>query len=1418
MSRRSSDFQTIRSEGGLLPADLLRRVLDPSSKLAGMRAEDYGLPPGERLNDLITQSWNRLRKHWADFQVVSAALLEGEAATGLTNDKWNLPLLRELGFGLLPVTAGPEVGERTYPISRFSGPTPVHLIGCGLSLDKRAAGVRGAAVANPHGMVQEFLNRSEDHLWAIVSNGLRFRILRDNQALSRQSYLEFDLEAMFSGEVYSDFVLFWLLAHATRFAPREGARADSCWLEAWTKEAEELGTRALTELRAGVEQALQALGQGLVGHPKNTRLREALRSGELSLRDFHGRLLRVVYRLIFLFVAEDRTLDGQPLLHPRDESETGRLARERYAAHYGTARLRDLASRIKGSRHGDLWTQFQTLVGALSGDETHAAVRGALALPALGSLLWNPVSTALLNGPGLGDPPAELTNHDFLEAIRLLAFTRQGKVLRPVDYRNLGSEEFGGIYESFLALTPQLGADGATFTFAEFAGSERKTSGSYYTPDSLVQCLLDSALDPVVAERLKEAEMLAKAPWPAVEQEMRADPAKRAYVPAFLAKPAGNLADSKPEALATEWNSIPPATRRWQLSEAALLALKVCDPACGSGHFLVGAAHRLARHLARIRALGHGESEPSPLLYQSALRDVIGHCLYGVDINPMAVELCKVTLWLEAMEPGKALSFLDHHIQCGNSLLGATPRALDEGIPDAAFKPLAGDDRSFCANAKKVNRQERRLEGHGELLLREAPPSPLDSLPAAMLEVETMSDDTTAALQRKEQRYAKLVRSVSYGNARFLADAWCAAFVWKKCPLAAGGFDYAITNDVLRKIERNPHECAPWMRDEIQRLRDRYQFFHWHLAFPKVFPVPAEGQRTANGHAGWNGGFDALLGNPPWERVNVEARQFFATSHPELAEAITTKRRKLLAELEQREPEMFREFQDAQRQAASEISFFQNSGVYPHLNQARLNTYVLFTELTAMLCGSGGQCGIIVPSGVATDETSRHLFSFLVRSGRLVSLFDFENRQGLFVDVHRSYKFCLLTLRGSESSASAQFAFFLQETEDLGHADKVYSLSAQELELLSPISGLCPTFRTGRDREMVLRTYRGVHPFILQKESRSDWADSDFLIMFRSDDSSHLYKTIEDLEVPEPDFTSPPRLEVGGRTYLPVWESKLLHQFDHRFATFAAITGKERKKGNASEVPTQHKDNGWSVLPRYWVPADSVAEILALRNWRRRWLIGYRDITNATNERTAIASCLPEGGAAQPLNLFLPESAAHGILWLAAMNSMAVDYIARQRIGGVHLNITTCRQLPIIGPNSVSEEWRNFVRDRVIELTYTAWDLEPFALDCGWLGPPFVWDEGRRFQLRCELDVAFFYLYGLSREDADYILDTFPIVRRKDEAAHGTYRTKDTILALYDELAEAQRTGTQFVSPLDPPPADPACCHPDNRNRVSTDP
>ena len=1349
MARRANEFQTIRSEGGLLPPDLLHRVIDPTAKLPGNKPEDYGLPTGDRLNEAITQSWNRLRRHWREFQAVAANLAEGEAGTGLTNDRWNMPLLRELGFGLLPTTPGPEINGRTYAINRFFGPVPIHLLGCGLSLDRRAAGQRGAAAVNPHGLVQEFLNRSEGHLWAVVANGLRFRILRDNQALSRQSFLDFDLEAMFNGEVFSDFVLFWLMAHASRFAPRNENQVDSCWLEQWTREAAEQGTRALGDLRLGVEKALQVLGEGFTSHPKNTQLREALRDGIVSLINFHGQLLRVVYRLIFLFVAEDRTLEGLPLLHPRDTSEAARLARERYASHYSTGRLRDMAAKIKGSRHGDLWQQFQLLVGALSGNEDSSAARQQLALPALGSFLWDPAATGILN-------EAALTNHDFLETLRHLAFTRQGRMLRPVDYKHLGAEELGGVYESLLALTPQISADGRRFSFAEFAGNERKTSGSYYTPDTLVQCLLDSTLDPVVTEAIKG--------------------------------------------------------KNGEAAEKALLGLKVCDPAVGSGHFLVGAAHRLARHLSRVRALAQGESEPSPLLHQQALRDVIGRCLYGVDVNPMSAELCRVNLWLEALEPGKPLSFLDHHIRVGNSLLGTTPELIAAGLPDNAFKPIEGDDKKACAELKKRNKAG--LKGRSGLFAGQYAEAQTRLAQAAAV-LEELPDDRPEAIRAKELAFRRHEETEAYREKKHLADAWCAAFVIKKYflphpmdPGSPSSEPYGITQGQLNSLA-NGTPLPTGMAEEVEQLARQYQFFHWYLSFPEVFI---------------RGGFDCILGNPPWERTAFEAVPYFSSRVPEVANAETTAKREILIQnLPATEPLVWEVYQNDYRKVVGSDSYYSRSGRYIFSSSGRTNTFALFAELALNLTTNQGLIGLIIPSALATDVPYSAFWSDIVSNRSLFSMFDFENRGVFFPNVHRSYKFSIFTFSPAANPLTiSRFGFFLFNTSDV-NSEKIFTLLQTDVAAINPITKLLPVCRTQEDFLLLSALHKRC--CVLQDEA-SPW------VGLTSSATSNDWQFNADEEAPEQKFS-------------PMWEAKCIHQFNHRYATYKD-TSREAKLNGAPVSFNEFQQPLKSIVPRYYIPSQLWERHLENRQTYTSAACGYRDVARSTDERTAIAAIVPFSGFMQPLNGISHQSPDKLLRLASCINSFALDFAARQKTPGTHVNVTICRQFPIIGENRydllnfcIGSDPRRWIATRALELIYTAYDLELFSLDLGYSGPPFQWIENRRFMIRCELDAAYFHLYlpaekngewkqarktdgcphdesakdlarlkqsfPTPRHAVNYIMDTFPIVRRKDEAAcDGDYRTRRTILEIYDAMQEAIRTGQPYQTRLDPPPGPPS--------------
>jgi hypothetical protein len=1305
MRRRTTPYTAIRSEGALLPPELLERIAAGDRDLPGLRPVDYHLAPNERLTERISRSWSRLVGVWASFVPHLERMNPNDPGTGATRERWLGPLFEELGFGRLEPARGLEVDGKHYPISHLWRATPIHLVGAGVDLDRREKGVAGAARMSPHSLVQEYLNRSDGALWGIVANGRTLRLLRDNASLTRQAYVEFDLEAIFSGDLYPDFALLWLLCHQSRF---EGERPEECPLERWAEAARRQGARALDTLRDGVERAIRALGAGFLAHPENAALRERLRAGELSKQDYYRELLRLVYRLIFLFAAEDRDL-----LHPPGTPEE---PRERYARYYSTDRLRRLAGGRRGfTKHPDLYEGLKVVLQALGRDGGCPE----LGLPYMGSFLFSPQACPELDG-------ARLANRALLEAVRALAFTTEGKVLRPVDYRNMGSEELGSVYESLLELHPELDLEAAAFELGAAPGHERKTTGSYYTPTPLVSALLDSALDPVLDEA-----------------QGQADP------------------------------------------ERALLELKVLDPASGSGHFLVAAAHRIAKRLAAART---GEEEPPPEAHRQALREVVSRCLYGIDVNPMAVELCKVSLWLEAVDPGRPLSFLDHHIVCGNSLLGTTPRLLAEGIPEEAFTALEGDDKAVVTALRKRNRAERK----GQEVLAFGPS--LAELAKPLAEVvgalEELPGESAEDLHAKEQAWAKLQRAREVAHAKLVADAWCAAFVIRKTTDAP-----ALTTGVLRQLMADPEGGDPKLKQEIRSLAERYRFLHPHLAFPTVFRVPEGGEEPEDPEAGWSGGFDVVLGNPPWEHVELKEQEWFAVHDPAIAAARTAAdRKRMIQELRHREPRLYGLWLDELRQTNGERAFLAHSQRYPLTGRGRVNTYAVFAELMRSLTGPRGRTGAIVPSGIATDATTQHFFRDLVERRSLVSLYDFEN-QGIFPAVHNSYKFCLLTLAGRGRPArQADFVFFAHEVADLADPDRRFTLSPEDFALINPNTRTCPIFRSQRDAELTKAIYRRV-PVLVDEhagEAGNPWRVTFKQGLFNMASDSGLFRTREELER-EGWHLEGNVFVRGDERYLPLYEAKMVHHFDHRFGDYAMRPAGSQDT-QLPDVPVERlADPDYRVLPRYWVPEPEVESRLEGR-WDRDWLLGWRDICRNTDERTVIASVIPRTAVGHKFPIFLPQATpALCAALLADLDSFVLDYCARQKLGGTSLTYFVLKQLPVLPPATYDAPapWdpgrslADWISARVLELVYTSWDLEPFARDLGYEGPPFRWDPERRERLRAELDACFFHLYGLTREEVDYVMDTFPIVRRRDEHRHGEYRTKRLILEYYDVLAHS---------------------------------
>ena len=1410
-TRSNNPFSTVTTSGLLLPIDLLVRIADGDPDLKGLKAKDYHLRSGERLNEAAALAWSQCLSAWKSFRKRFNALPASDIGTTTTRDEWLLPLFQELGYGRLQTKKALDFDGTEYPISHgWEDHVPIHLLSARLPLDRRTAGVSGAAARAPYSLLQELLNRSSTHRWGFVSNGLKLYLLRDNAALARAANVEFDLEAMMDGEVYYDFFLLFCLCHQSRVeirgagssgpvsgkqnsdtqSPTPDTRSpEDCWLEDWANQADQQGTRAREKLRDGVETSIKSLGAGFLTTKGNDALRAKLRSGELSTQDYYRQLLRLVYRILMLLVAEEkRSESGDNLLHPPG---TSLEVRDRYARYYSVGRVRSLAYERRGTAHTDLYESLKVLFLKLrTGYEP-------LGIPGMGSFLFSEDAT-----PDLDD--ACMANQDLLDAFRNLCYTddtsaRGGGIRRPVDFGNLGSEELGSVYESLLELHPLIDTDEGPFTLGTAAGHERKTTGSYYTPTSLINCLLDSALDPVVHEAIN-------VPNP-VEAERK------------------------------------------------LLDLKVCDPACGSGHFLIAAADRMAMHLARIRT---GDDQPNTIDIQHAKRDIIGRCIYGVDINPMAVELCKVSLWMEALEPGKPLSFLDHHIQCGNSLIGTTPTLLAEGIPDDAFKPIEGDDPHVCKELKKRNKREREDYKSGQGYLFE-PIFKLGNLTDEFAKLTAAEDDSLDSIAAKRKKYAELVKGASYQNARLWADTLCAAFVWKKVDSDLGWL--CPTERKYRDIERNPHNVNPGVRAEIERLagppdKGGYQFFHWHIAFPDVFIFSDTDSGPDNQAVGWSRGFDVILGNPPWDRVKLQEKEWFAERDPRIANARNASaRRKMIASLSETQPILHREFKEAIRSAEGVSFLLRHSGRYPLCGRGDVNLYTVFAELMRTIASNSGRVGAIVPSGLSTDDTTKHFFSELMKTRSLLSLYDFENRQLIFTEVAPVMRFSLVTMGNGVRPLcdKAYFAFFLTQTTELNENTKTFELSHSDLVRLSPNTGNCPTFRSRKEAELGKLIYTQ-HPVLLKDGAKQEnpWNVKYFTMFHMANDSS-LFITRKELEATAT-CVDGNYYSVDRTVYYPLYEGKLLNQFDHRAGTFAGRETEAIFNAKASTTTSSESDKAnpqYAVIPRYWVREADISRKTP-EAWSHSWLLAFREVIQPmTNARCSIFSVLPRSGLSHKLPGLLPIGIApsHTLSLIANLNSFIFDFLTRQKIGGASFSLFILKQLAIVEPKILQSVVRwdqarvgySWMASRSIELSFPSWDLNSFAVDCNYDGPPFRWDNDRRFEIRCELDAAYFHLYLGSKEKwgadnptllemfpsprhaVDYIMDTFPIVRRKDEAKYdGEYRTKTTILKIYDEMAEVMRANdavraanpgktdaeaqsqfTSYKSPLNPPPGPP---------------
>ncbi len=1215
-------YPSIRIEGAILSPDILEKLED----IAGQRPVDFGLDTSVKVKDEIARAWADAQDYWRIFNRKLETLKKESPATTETRNLWVVPLLGLLGYQLEFEAKSIELNAKLYPISHRitnRGDAAIHIIGsnepAGLDRKPEKAALRMSA----HAMLQEYLNLTEQ-LYGIVTNGRGLRLLRDSSRLVKLTYLEFDLDRIFTDGLFADFAVLYRLLHATRF-PQTIETSASSLLESYHQETIEQGSRIRDGLRDSVKDALETLGTGFLAHPDNLELRQQVASGELRPDAYFNHLLRLIYRLLFLMVIEERGM-----VFPKGTATKNSTI---YVKHYSIERLRRQAKNrsLQVTCNSDAWLQLLSTFHLFE-DRTGAAVLGTTVL---GGQLFSPANLGLF-------PRCTLSNAALYSTLEKLCFFThpENSQRMPVNFGALATEEFGSVYESLLELHPLTDLLPAPiFGFRQAAGNERKKTGSYYTHAALVESLLQSALDPLLDEAEKSA-----------------------------------------------------------TPEKSILALKVCDPACGSGHFLIAAAQRIARRLARLRA---GDEEPSPELLHHTLREVIGHCIFGVDINPMAAELCRVGLWLEAMEPGKSLTFLDHHIKCGNSLLGATPTDIRNGIPDKAYEPIAGDNKDIAKWWKKRNQKERtgQIFFDFPMTTRE---DQLNNLPIAIAQLEQLDDDTPECLAAKEEKYRKIVESRSYNNTRLLYDAWCVAFV---LPKVSTDYGSQITTEELRKIEHNPLSVSIDLIEQIRFLRNQYRLFHWHLEFPVIFNVDREF------------GFDCIIGNPPWEMMSA--------GHGQEAE------------------EEFARLQHCYK-----------SNQYTVLN-GRRDLYKLFLVRTLELVSINGIASFLTPLGVFMEDDSSAFRRVLFNNGSVIELKHFQNGRKLFFQhVDSRYRFCGVTFSRTPDK-SHKFTTVAHSPEELQNQLNVI-VRRENINIF--LGEDCSA--TIYDNQEYAKVHQNIGTILRSLPTQKFSIIAEF---HSSSDKSIISNHIVNID----DWI--------------VLKNRNIHQFNSIFAAAEA-----------------------------WIPTNEVALRLERKNldsslWIERYpRLVFRDIARNDDERTLIA-CLAAPGYVSTYDtpMVIPSiyqsSLSIQLAYYAGLfNSFLFDFYIRPFVDK-HIKGYTLERVP--WPRIKTEDSKiistEFIVNRVLKLSYTTSSLKLFANDCGFEGPPFQLDENFRFQLRCELDAAIFYLYGISRKDADYIMDSFPIVKRKDEAEHGCFRTKEAIFEIYDALAEAIRTGISYKTKLD---------------------
>lgn len=1194
--------------------------------------------------------------------------------------------------------------------------------------------------------------------WGILTNGRHWRLYYAGAKSPGDDYVELDLFTILKGEgepgeeddLFESERLHWLKAFAVlfgcdQFRPSPPA-GQTFHLEA-IAEGRYYQERVTAQLsRVVFDEVFPKLIQSIAKAAPTAQSNEIRQSALIFL-----------YRLLFVLYAEDRDL-----LPVYDRRYDDYSFRRRIRNDVGN---RKDANDVFSSKHGLYWSTFEILRSIIANGDS------SIGLPPYNGGLFDQSQTPLLSQITLDDA-------SFADVVAPLAFEPTPTGRRYINYRNLGVQQLGSIYERLLEQDVVQEEDGVQIKLNPVA---RKSLGSYYTPDELVRLIISETIRPLVSNAM--AAFKTK-----VEQlDLQKD-----------AVSAQNL---------DELHALDPAK--------ALLGLKICDPAMGSGHFLVNLVDQLAEQvvIATEQVEGMVENYTSPVVQQVreiqekirasakehgwVLEDshldeqrlirriVIKRCIYGVDKNPMAVELAKVSLWLHTLTRGAPLSFLDHHLVCGDSLFGP-------GVREAIS----------------------RIERHG-YFMRE-PVLEAVSTMDQMLELNAIKDIDVADVSQSESIFAHIAKArkplksfvtlyhafewlnLKSRETRQVFSSWLDGAYGDPVQVALGSTLPPSSESLPRQSIQMIHEA--------RNLANQENFHIWEIVFPDVWTDWSE--------SGQECGFDAIIGNPPWERIELKPIEWFAARRPEIAHASTAAdREKMIAALAESDDPLADEFTSTKNHSAMVARMVKRLSVYETIGGAK-NLYALFLARSLALAKPDGVVGLLIPSGIAADKQFVDFFKSIAHHGKLRALYDFQNRSSIiaarprkykskksslfFPDVDGRFKFCAFIASPSETGNNARCGFFLDDPDQINDPERCFEISPEDFRRVNPNTGTAPVFRSRRDAELTKFIYERMPVLVRNdgKERIRAWPVR-YYTMYNTGSDSDLFRTEEQLLEDEKAYpVGKNQFRNREGVWAPLYEGKMVQAFDHRASDVIVNPDNLFRPGQQRALTHEEKqDPDRLPKPRFWVLDRDEA-------WPERdpWMVGFKDVTAVTNMRTMIAALIPKSGVGHTLPLLQTVgeeglSGAQVLCMLANLNSIVFDYVARQKVQTTHFSWFVLKQMPVVpleeffqvrfGPETACK----IIQDAVLELTYTSSDMAPLAQSLGYVEdsgeviPPFPWDEQRRLLLQAKLDAIFFYLYGITLvEDIRYVYKTFPIVQKKEEARWGQYQSLQLCLSWLNAL------------------------------------